>query len=79
MAHTQPISLPRLRSATAAYKSVLSDSLPDLLLLAEQQEAPELANPTRELLEAIETTLDLSHGGGVADILRRLVSALGEE
>lgn len=77
MGYTQPISLLRLRSAAAAFKSILEDSLPELEVLAEAHELSGLPNPTRDLLEAIETTLDPVHGGGVSDVLRRIETVLG--
>ncbi len=79
MGFTQPISLLRLRSATAAFRSILEDSLPELEALAEAYDPPGLERaPMRELLESVQTTLDESHGGGVGDILRRLLAMLGE-
>lgn len=78
MGFTQPISLLRLRSATAAYAAILKDSLPELEALAELHEVPGLPNPVQNLLETVQTTLDLSHGGGVADVLLRVEAVLGK-
>lgn len=75
----QPISLLRLRSATAAFKAILEGSLVELEVLAELYDPPSVERaPRRELLEAVQTSLDNSHGGGVADILRRVESVLGD-
>lgn len=75
----QPISLLRLRSAPAAYKSILQDALVELEALAELHEVPGLRNPNQELLEAVQASLDESHGGGAADIFRRITGIIGSE
>lgn len=79
MGCTHPISLLRLRSATAAFKLILESSLPELEALAELHEVPGHKNPTQELLETVETSLDPGHGGGVQDILRRIEAVIGSE
>lgn len=75
----RPTSMLRLRSATAAYRSILSDATVELEALAEMYEVPGLRSPNQELLEAVQASLDPSHGGRVADLLRLVTEIIGEE
>ena len=52
MGFTRPILIARLRSASAVFKQILEDSLPELEVLAEAHKLPGQPNPTRHLLEA---------------------------